>query len=122
MINEITARHIAVKFFVLSGLSELAGKPKEDDMFCCEDVLKFAVPAVGKARTRELYLFLPKKLKIYFLVLLEYPRAEERLCDRVYAIQHSFNFPADSSRPERLKCFPSYIEKMDNALQDYFRR
>lgn len=122
MINEDTARRIAIKFFEKEGLIRLAERLERDEWFCCEDALKFVVKRLGKVRTRKLYETLPEKLKIYFLACLESPLADKRFRCRVRAIQESFGFPAGSPRPERLVCFRDCIKEMDNALQSYLGR
>lgn len=122
MINEDTARRMAVRFFGGKGLLELAGKLEEDDWFCCDDILQFAVVTLGKVRAKKLYEMLPVRLWGYFLVSLEKPKVDEKLCLRINAIRHKFYRELYSPRPERLKRFPDYIHEMDIALQSYFRR
>lgn len=120
MIQEETARKLAKKFFIKHGHEKLADLLNTGTI-CTDDVFEHVVRSLGKARCRALYFVLPKKLRLFFLTKLE-GFNEERLNDDLWHVEDEFYNISVSDRPERMKDFDLWIDRLEKVVLNYFRR
>lgn len=119
MILESTARKMGVRFFKEHKLPKLA--KMVDDYLCVDSVFEVAAKSLGKKKLKQLYLALPKSLKIYFLFYFN-GYNEFRLEQSIGRIWEKFPDVPTEGRPERRKDGQELIKEMDEALQRYFAR
>lgn len=119
MITENTARRMGVKFFEERGYPKLAGMV--EDHLCIDGIFRTTVKTLRKKEMKQLYLSLPKSLKIYFLYYLN-GYGEFRLAQAIDRVWVKFPDVSTRGRPERRKDFQQLMKRIDGALQRYFAR
>ena len=119
MINDLTAKKMAIKFFKLYGYSGLADDVEAD--YCVNELFERAVQHLGKRGVGTLYHILPQQLKTYFIIELDGTN-DERLWRSLSRLEANYDEIDLSERPERLKCFPEYFEKKQRVLLSYFSK
>lgn len=110
MISSKTARKMGVEFFNQQGVEEFADLLERSHYICIDALFGKMITSLGKAKVHALYFKLPTRLRHYVLTIITHPELD------FIGLDGRYKRVRESERPERLKNFHAYMDKLQEVV------